>query len=61
MSTPSPSTPTWRKTSRSTNTEGDCVEIAAWRKSSRSGDTGGDCVEIAALIYVPRHAEPESR
>ncbi|WP_433184082.1 DUF397 domain-containing protein [Actinoallomurus sp. CA-150999] len=28
MSTPSPSTSPWRKSSRSTNTGGDCVEIA---------------------------------
>ena len=49
MSTPSPSTSPWRKSSRSTDTGGDCVEIAVWRKSTRSGDTGGDCVEIAVL------------
>ncbi|MEV5751856.1 DUF397 domain-containing protein [Actinoallomurus sp. NPDC052308] len=49
MSTPNPSTAQWRKSSHSTDTAGDCVEIAPWRKSSRSGPTGGDCVEIALL------------
>lgn len=41
----------WRKSSRSTDTGGDCVEVAdvAWVKSSHSADTGGDCVEVAAL------------
>jgi hypothetical protein len=45
-------TPEWRKSSRSTDTGGNCVELAAvpaWRKSSRSGDTGGSCVEVAVL------------
>ncbi|MEV5752462.1 DUF397 domain-containing protein [Actinoallomurus sp. NPDC052308] len=38
----------WRKSSRSTDTGGACVEVAAlWRKSIRSGDTGGQCVEVA--------------
>ncbi|MFV2018945.1 DUF397 domain-containing protein [Micromonospora sp. LOL_023] len=41
----------WRKPSRSTDTGGNCVEVAAeWRKSSRSGDTGGDCVEVAGNV-----------
>ncbi|KOV76314.1 toxin [Streptomyces sp. NRRL WC-3618] len=45
---------TWRKSSYSGTSGGDCVECAplgaaAWRKSSYSGDTGGDCVEIAPL------------
>ncbi|THA51190.1 DUF397 domain-containing protein [Streptomyces sp. A1136] len=43
----------WRKSSYSSDTGGQCVECAplggaAWRKSSFSGDTGGDCVEVAA-------------
>jgi hypothetical protein len=44
------STLDWRKSSRSTDTGGQCVELAvvpSWRKSSRSGDTGGQCVEVA--------------
>ncbi|GLY87504.1 DUF397 domain-containing protein [Actinoallomurus iriomotensis] len=39
----------WRKSSRSTDTGGNCVEVSVWRKSSRSGDTGGNCVEVAAV------------
>lgn len=43
---------TWRKSSYSGDTGGNCVECAplgaaAWRKSSYSSDTGGNCVEIA--------------
>jgi Domain of unknown function (DUF397) len=38
----------WRKSSRSGDNGGNCVEVATvWRKSSRSGDNGGDCVEVA--------------
>jgi Domain of unknown function (DUF397) len=38
----------WRKSSYSTGSGGDCVEVAAvWRKSSRNTGTGGDCVEVA--------------
>jgi DNA-binding XRE family transcriptional regulator len=44
----------WRKSSRSTDTGGNCVEVATWQKSSRSGDTGGQCVEVAVL--QPRRA-----
>ena len=41
----------WRKSSRSTDSGGDCVEVAAvWRKSSRSTNTGGDCVEVAGNL-----------
>jgi hypothetical protein len=40
----------WRKSSRSTDTGGACVEVgAAWRKSSRSGTSGGQCVEVASI------------
>lgn len=39
----------WRKSSRSSNTGGDCVEArflsTEWKKTSRSGSTGGNCVE----------------
>ncbi|MEU2429948.1 DUF397 domain-containing protein [Streptomyces sp. NPDC007861] len=43
---------TWRKSSYSGTTGGDCVECAplgaaAWRKSSYSGTTGGECIEVA--------------
>jgi hypothetical protein len=44
----------WRKSSRSTDTGGNCVEVLTWQKSSRSGDTGGNCVEVAVL--QPRRA-----
>ncbi|MDF3146781.1 MULTISPECIES: DUF397 domain-containing protein [unclassified Streptomyces] len=45
---------TWRKSSYSGTSGGECVECAAlgsaaWRKSSYSGTSGGDCVEVADL------------
>ncbi|WJK42663.1 DUF397 domain-containing protein [Solwaraspora sp. WMMA2056] len=41
----------WRKSSRSGDTGGNCVEVAAvWRKSSRSTDNGGNCVEVAGNL-----------
>ncbi|MEU5992699.1 DUF397 domain-containing protein [Spirillospora sp. NPDC047418] len=54
----------WRKSSRSGDTGGQCVEVAGlpWRKSSRSGDTGGDCVEvvgIAAAVGVRDSRDPD--
>ncbi|MBW8483459.1 DUF397 domain-containing protein [Actinomadura parmotrematis] len=44
----------WRKSGRSYNNGGDCVEVAdlglvEWRKSNRSTDIGGNCVEVAGL------------
>ncbi|MGW7521276.1 DUF397 domain-containing protein [Streptomyces sp. NPDC054796] len=41
----------WRKSSRSDDKGGECVECAplhgaTWRKSSYSDDKGGDCVEV---------------
>ena len=49
----------WRKSSRSDQFGGECVEVAHvapaiepdihWRKSSRSDDHGGECVEVAEL------------
>ncbi|GAA4624949.1 hypothetical protein GCM10023196_027190 [Actinoallomurus vinaceus] len=39
----------WRKSSRSSDQGGQCVEVAQWRKSSRSSDQGGNCVEVARL------------
>lgn len=45
----------WKKSSRSGNTGGNCVELRLtneWKKSSRSGNTGGDCVEARALPEV---------
>lgn len=40
----------WRKSSRSNDNGGACVEVAtnlAWLKSSRSDGQGGSCVEVA--------------
>ncbi|MFF1381368.1 DUF397 domain-containing protein [Streptomyces sp. NPDC058308] len=58
---------TWRKSSYSSDTGGECVECAplgpaAWRKSSYSGDTGGECVEVADLsahVAVRDSKDPE--
>jgi hypothetical protein len=43
----------WRKSSYSSDTGGECVEVAAaqWRKSSHSGSSGGDCVEVADAVW----------
>jgi len=40
----------WRKSSRSSGSGQDCVEVATlpWRKSSRSSGSGQNCVEVAA-------------
>jgi hypothetical protein len=46
----------WRKSRRSSENGGMCVEVAAvplssdaaWRKSVRSSENGGNCVEVAA-------------
>ena len=38
----------WRKSSYSTSTGGNCVEVGRWRKSSHSDSTGGSCVEVSA-------------
>ena len=47
---------TWFKSSYSTGSGGECVEIAlAWHKSSYSSGEGGECVEIATcptMIHV---------
>lgn len=46
---------TWRKSSYSNTSGGDCIEVsddllrtADWRKSSYSNPDGGQCVEVAA-------------
>ncbi|MCD0442822.1 DUF397 domain-containing protein [Glycomyces sp. A-F 0318] len=41
----------WKKSSRSGNEGGNCVE-ARWKKSSRSGNTGGNCVEVRGRAGV---------
>ncbi|WP_328621403.1 DUF397 domain-containing protein [Streptomyces sp. NBC_00354] len=52
-SSQNPTGETWRKSSYSGNTGGDCVECAplgavSWLKASYSGTNGGECVEVAA-------------
>ena len=52
---------TWRKSSYSNTSGGDCIEVsddllspADWRKSSYSNTDGGNCVEVASnLPLVP--------
>ena len=40
---------TWFKSSYSSGSSGDCVEVAlSWTKSSFSGSEGDNCVEVAA-------------
>ncbi|MFG2029659.1 DUF397 domain-containing protein [Streptomyces sp. NPDC048825] len=58
---------TWRKSSYSGSSGGDCVECAPlgnaeWRKSTHSGTSGGECVEVADLtphIAVRDSKNPE--
>ncbi len=39
----------WRKSTRSSASGSNCVEVApVWRKSSRSSGSGDNCVEVAA-------------
>lgn len=46
----------WRKSTYSTGSGGECVEVATsgWRKSNYSGSNGGGCVEVAGdgLVLV---------
>ncbi|WP_337959953.1 DUF397 domain-containing protein [Actinomadura madurae] len=60
----------WKKSSRSTDTGGACVEVASvipissapWKKSSKSDDTGGQCVEVAdwrAAVAVRDSKDPD--
>lgn len=52
---------TWRKSSYSNTSGGDCIEVsddflrtADWRTSSYSNTSGGECVEVASnLPLVP--------
>ncbi|MEV0405703.1 DUF397 domain-containing protein [Actinoallomurus sp. NPDC050550] len=40
----------WRRSVRSGQEGGECVESALlWRKSIRSGHDGGQCVEVAVI------------
>ncbi|MEU6475389.1 DUF397 domain-containing protein [Streptomyces sp. NPDC047017] len=46
----------WFKSSYSSGSQGDCVEVAlSWLKSSHSSASGDDCVEVAtcpAAIHI---------
>ncbi|MER6996678.1 DUF397 domain-containing protein [Streptomyces sp. NPDC000410] len=43
----------WFKSSYSSSSGGECVEVAFdWRKSSYSSDSGGECVEVAACPHT---------
>ncbi|MGW4176259.1 DUF397 domain-containing protein [Streptomyces rubiginosohelvolus] len=46
------STLRWFKSSYSSGSGGDCIEVAFdWRTSSYSNASGGDCVEVAACPH----------
>ncbi|MFJ3749351.1 DUF397 domain-containing protein [Streptomyces sp. t99] len=46
------STLRWFKSSYSSGSGGDCIEVAFdWRTSSYSSSSGGDCVEVAACPH----------
>ena len=58
----------WRRSSRSTSSGGNCVELgalpsnAAWRKSSRSGSNAAECVELAGaaeMVAVRDSKDPD--
>ncbi|MEU0761067.1 DUF397 domain-containing protein [Streptomyces microflavus] len=47
------STLRWFKSSYSSPSGGDCIEVAFdWRTSSYSSSSGGDCVEVAACPHA---------
>ncbi|WDT88495.1 DUF397 domain-containing protein [Streptomyces sp. SCSIO-PteL053] len=46
------STLRWFKSSYSSSSGGECIEVAIdWRTSSYSSESGGDCVEVAACPH----------
>ncbi|SBV00331.1 protein of unknown function (DUF397) [Streptomyces sp. Ncost-T6T-1] len=46
------STLRWFKSSYSSESGGDCIEVAIdWRTSSYSSESGGNCVEVAACPH----------
>lgn len=46
------STLRWFKSSYSSESGGDCIEVAFdWRTSSYSSSSGGECVEVAACPH----------
>ncbi|MFF2700404.1 DUF397 domain-containing protein [Streptomyces cyaneofuscatus] len=49
------STLRWFKSSYSSGSGGDCIEVAFdWRTSSYSSESGGECVEVAACPHAVR-------
>lgn len=43
----------WFKSSYSSPSGGDCIEVAFdWRTSSYSSESGGDCVEVASCPHA---------
>ncbi|MFF9401062.1 MULTISPECIES: DUF397 domain-containing protein [unclassified Streptomyces] len=58
---------TWRRSSYSNSSGGDCIEVAQefahWRKSSHSNTSGGDCLEVAdghpGIVPVRDSKRPE--
>ncbi|MFJ9705938.1 DUF397 domain-containing protein [Streptomyces sp. NPDC101234] len=54
---------TWFKSTHSSGSEGDCVEVALqWRKSSYSSGSQGDCVEVATrptTIHIRDSKNPQ--
>ncbi|MEU2069312.1 DUF397 domain-containing protein [Streptomyces anulatus] len=47
------STLRWFKSSYSSPSGGDCIEVAfAWHTSSYSSDSGGNCVEVATCPHA---------
>ncbi|WP_255948998.1 DUF397 domain-containing protein [Streptomyces odontomachi] len=43
----------WFKSSHSSDSGGECLEVAYhWRKSTYSNDSGGNCVEISACPHT---------
>ncbi|NUK12831.1 DUF397 domain-containing protein [Streptomyces lunaelactis] len=53
----------WFKSSYSSDSGGDCIEVAFdWHKSSYSSSSGGDCVEVATCpqaIHVRDSKNPD--
>ncbi|MFC5197973.1 DUF397 domain-containing protein [Streptomyces kaempferi] len=47
------STLRWFKSSYSSDSDGECLEVAyTWRKSSYSNDSGGQCVEVSPCPHA---------
>jgi hypothetical protein len=43
---------TWRKSTYSGASGGDCIEVASWRNSTYSGGSSGACVECGTAADV---------